>query len=251
MVRGTLPFRWRNLILPDGAMELILNLGDPQKLCHSPTTGAHTIFKRSWISGERFAPIVVEETGFIHLIGIRFKPGGAHPFFRLPLSELAGRVVELEAVWGAESEDLREQLAAAADDQAVFTRLEQWLRQKLAGREIPNRSVAFALDRIKNGGPGVRIGEIVEATGISHKQLLREFDRRVGLPPKLFARIHAFQDAITWIGHKPAVDWADVAAACGYYDQAHFIHEFRAFTGLTPSAYMGRRGPFLNYLTVD
>ena len=62
-MRGYLPTRWRNMILPDGAMELMINLGDPQKLCALDNPAKHTIFRRSWISGERTAPIVIEETG--------------------------------------------------------------------------------------------------------------------------------------------------------------------------------------------
>src|ERR1700720_4716415 len=76
LVRGKLPTRWRNMIFPDGAMEMILNLGDPQKLCDRANPTKHTIFKRSWISGERVEPIVVEEAGAINLVGVRFKPGG-------------------------------------------------------------------------------------------------------------------------------------------------------------------------------
>jgi AraC-like DNA-binding protein len=67
----------------------------------------------------------------------------------------------------------------------------------------------------------------------------------------MFARLWAFQRAIAWIGHKTTIDWADTAAVCGYYDQAHFIHEFRAFSGLAPTSYLSQRGPYLNYLTVE
>ena len=62
MVRGYLPTRWRNMILPDGAMELMINLGDPQKLCARDNPAKHTIFRESWISGERTTPIVKSAT---------------------------------------------------------------------------------------------------------------------------------------------------------------------------------------------
>jgi AraC-like DNA-binding protein len=114
-----------------------------------------------------------------------------------------------------------------------------------------NRSVAFALKELAHGGGSPRIGRIVEQTGISHKHLIREFDRWVGLTPKLLARLQAFQAVVAWIGFKPSVDWADAAVACGYFDQAHFIREFRSFSGLTPGAYLLRRSPFLNYLEVQ
>jgi AraC-like DNA-binding protein len=84
--------------------------------------------------------------------------------------------------------------------------------------------------------------------GISHKHLLREFDRCVGLRPKVFARLCAFQRVIQSVGRKLEIDWAGTAALCGYYDQAHLIREFRSFSGLTPANYLIKRGPFLNYL---
>jgi AraC-like DNA-binding protein len=67
----------------------------------------------------------------------------------------------------------------------------------------------------------------------------------------LFARLCAFQRLIRSVGQKTEVDWAGTAATCGYHDQAHLIHEFRAFSGLTPTAYLMKRGPFLNYLEVE
>ncbi len=222
-----------------------------KKLCDPRDFKRHTSFKRSWISGERDAPIVIEETGVIHLVGVRFKPGGAYPFFRFPISEFTARVVELDSVWGGEIDRLRQQLADAAQPAAVFAHLEGWLSRRLTGQAEPCRPVAFALDRIRIGGEDARIGRIVEQTGISHKHLVREFDRHVGLSPKTFARVCAFQSAVKHIGFKPSVDWADTAAACGYFDQAHFIREFRSFTGMTPAVYLNRRGPFLNYVTVD
>jgi len=251
LVRGKLPTRWRNMIFPDGAMEMIFNLGDPQKLCDRANPGKHTIFKRSWVSGERVEPIVVEEAGAINLVGVRFRPGGAYPFFRFPISELTGQVVELDAVLGSAISRLREKLADVSNPGHVFARLEQWLQQQLVLQTPSSRPVAFALAQIRLGGEDARIARIVEMTGISHKHLVREFDRWVGLSPKMLARVCAFQASIAWIGFKPKVDWADAAADCGYCDQAHFIHEFRAFTGLTPAAYLAKRGPFLNYVTIE
>ena len=80
MARGYLPTRWRNLILPDGAMELIINLGDPQALCALDEPERRTIFRRSWISGERIEPILVDELGHVHLLGVRLRAGGGWPF---------------------------------------------------------------------------------------------------------------------------------------------------------------------------
>jgi AraC-like DNA-binding protein len=251
MVRGSLPARWRNMILPDGAMELIINLGDPQKLCARNDLTKQTVFRHSWISGERIAPIAIDEIGYVHLIGVRLRAGGAWPFLGIPLCEFTDQVLELETIFGREIEDLRDQLSEAPDDDSRFDLLESWLVHRARSRTRPTRSVSHALRVIESGLDAARIGKIADTIGISHKHLLREFDRCVGLTPKVFARLCAFQRVIRFVGQKAEVDWASTAVTCGYYDQAHLIHEFRAFSGLTPANYLTKRGPFLNYLEIE
>jgi AraC-like DNA-binding protein len=146
---------------------------------------------------------------------------------------------------------LREKMGEVSDDDERFQLLESWLLGRMRAGTPPTPAVRYAVHAIRMASRNPRIGQLADEIGLSHKHLLREFDRCVGLTPKTFARLCAFQRAIGWIGHKSAVDWADTATACGYYDQAHFIHEFRAFSGLTPSHYLSRRGPYLNYVTVE
>ena len=217
MARGFLPRRWRNLILPDGAMELIINLGDPQTLCARNHPGKRTLFRRSWISG-------------------------------MPLCEFSEQVIELDAVFGPQINELRDRLGEKTTADAGFDLLEEWLRAQQ--RTPPTRAVGYALRAIENGADSVRIGRMAAEIGISHKHLLREFDRCVGLTPKIFSRLCSFQRVIQSVGHRPEVEWADTARKCGYYDQAHLIREFRAFSGFTPASYLVKRGPFLNYLEV-
>jgi AraC-like DNA-binding protein len=248
LARGYLAAPWRNMLLPDGAMELIINLGDPQKLCQLNNPTKHVLFRQSWISGERTAPIVIDESGYVHLIGVRLRAGGGWPFLGIPLCEFTDRVVELDSVLGHEIGDLRDRLGEAPDDAARFDLLESWLVQRLRARTQPTRSVSHALRVIRYDSSAARIGRIAAEIGISHKHLLREFDRCVGLTPKLFARLCAFQRVIHFVGQMTDVDWSETAVACGYYDQAHLIREFRAFSGLTPGSYLIKRGPFLNYL---
>src|SRR6266850_5505180 len=177
MARGHLSGRWRNMILPDGAIELIINLGDPQKLCAPDDPARYTAFSRSWISGERTEPIVIDETGYVNLVGVRLRAGGAWPFLGIPLQEFTDQVVELEAILGPEIRALRDRLGEAADDDGRFDLLESWLGQRARNRTQPTRSVSYALRVIHGGLDAVRIGRIADTIGISHKHLLREFDR--------------------------------------------------------------------------
>lgn len=251
LARGHLPARWRNMILPDGAMELIFNLGDPQKLCARNNFARHTIFRESWLSGERTQPIVVDEAGYVDLIGVRLRAGGAWLFLGIPAREFTDQVTELSSFLGREAGDLRQRLSDAPDDNGRFDALESWLLQRARNRTPPTPSVTHALRLIRQNPDGARIGRMAGEIGISHKHLLREFDRCVGLTPKLFSRVCAFQRVIQSVGQRSAVDWAATAARCGYYDQAHLIREFRAFSGFTPGEYLTRRGPFLNYIDLD
>src|SRR6266513_988747 len=132
MARGFLPARWRNMILPDGAMELIINMREPQRL-RAPDNSA-TVFRHSWISGERLSPIVIDEIGYVHLIGVRLRAGGAWPFLGIPLREFTDQVLELEAIVGREIENLRDQLSEAPDDDSRFDQLETWLISRARSR---------------------------------------------------------------------------------------------------------------------
>ena len=250
MVRGLLPGSWRNLILPDGAMELIFNLGDPQRLCATDDWAGHTVFRQSWLSGQRTAPIVIDEAGKVDLVGVRFRAGGAWPFIGMPLREFSEQVVELESILGREISELRERLGEAGSSDTRFDLVEGWLLRRFHERTPPTRAVRHAIGVIQQGGEVTRIGRVADEIGISHKHLLREFDRCVGLKPKALARVCAFQRVISAVAQRQEVNWAETAATCGYYDQAHLIREFRSFSGLTPLNYMAKRGPFLNYLEV-
>ena len=86
--------------------------------------------------------------------------------------------------------------------------------------------------------------------GLSPRRFIEVFKDEVGLRPKVFCRVRRFQRVLASIHRQESVEWADVAVACGYYDQAHFIHDFRAFSGINPTAYLERRGRHRNHVAM-
>ena len=96
-----------------------------------------------------------------------------------------------------------------------------------------------SLSIITNGARTV--GDVVQGIGISSRRFWELFRNEVGLSPKAFCRIRRFNAVLTHIERLTTVDWLDVALSCGYFDQAHFNHDFRAFAGLSPSAYLRDR----------
>lgn len=248
LVRGRVPQPSRHLLLPDGALVVIFNLGEPQRLCERADVRRHTIFRASWVAGQQPHPIVIEQAGDYDLLGIRFRPGGAFPLFRSGVAELTGRVIELEDIWGAQARAVRQQLGDARGDRARLRCLEGWLDRRLRAEVAPDSRVAHAAALLQQGGTGV--GRVAEAVNLSPKHLVHQFSRQVGLAPKHFGRIQRLQRTLGLVGLRPAVNWSELAPAAGYFDQAHLINEFRDLAGLTPAEFLARRSPYPGYLNV-
>lgn len=251
----------RERIFPDGAIELIFNLGSPQKLLHNDNPHRFTHYKKSWISGERKSFITVDITPDYYGIGIRFRPGGAFPFLKIPLSELTDQVVEMDSIWGNWINEVRDQLGEAATPSLKFKILEDILLKKANGALERPPIIDAALTRLLNLEDGLSIKTLASDLGVSQKHLIRLFDRVVGLTPKMLARILKFQKVLQCVeqsassnenlsrnGASRRVHWTQIAYECGYYDQAHMIRDFQNFTGMTPTAYFAQRSPYLNYV---
>ena len=235
----------RERVLPDGTFELIIDLRDEPRRTFNRTSGAETLFRGSWISGAHSEYIVIDALPASSMIGAHFKPGGAPAILGLPADELRDRVVELEAIWDASAAELREQLLIARGAQAKFAVLERALTKRLAsypGDRAQTQRVLWARDRLVASGGPLRVRDVVDELGMSHKHFIEQFRRQVGLTPKLFCRIRRFQDVLQRVATEQPLDWADVAAECGYFDQAHFVRDFRAFSGLTPMSYISTGG---------
>lgn len=247
---GYNPEHTKDKLLPDGAIELLIDLTDePKKLYKDEQSDEYTTFKKSWISGERTSYIVIQAQ-HLSMMVVRFRPGGAYPFCNFPVSELNNSVVELDGVWGNDVHALRDQVLATPSISAKFKIVEEFLLRKASGQLNNDISVQYALHQLISVPHLWAIKDLAGKIGISQKHLISLFDRKVGLQPKMFARISKFQKVIQLIEKQQKVAWASVALECGYYDQAHFIKEFQTFSGINPSSYLTDRGEYINYLPV-
>jgi len=242
----------REKILPDGAIELIVDLDSwPKKIFDDEiTTDRYRTVKRAWISGERTRYIVIG-TDNTHLIGIRFKPGGAYPFFGFPISELSEYVTELDLIWGRLVYDIRDQLLEIDSPEEKLLCFESFLLDQVKRSLVPNRAIAFAVHQLQYSPQFLAIRDLAAQIGITQKHLITQFEKVVGLRPKSFARVAKFNKVLSIIEQQKQVEWTSIAYECGYYDQAHFIKEFHTFSGLNPSAYLTRRGDYLGYIPLD
>ena len=237
-------------LLPTGTIELVINLHEDEVRTYDPdnTDICHRT-PGSVVIGAHSRYFVLDTSEQSNVIGIHFKPGGAFPFLKPPVGEFRDMHVALDAVWGAGGgAALREQLLQVPTPEDKFAVLESTLLSRISHYPEPHAAVAHAV-KCFDGAPQVQtITSLTERIGLSPKRFIQLFTEQVGLTPKLYCRVQRFQRVVQSVWQQRQVDWAGVAADCGYYDQAHFIRDFRAFSGLNPSAYLSLRGEFLNHV---
>jgi AraC-like DNA-binding protein len=226
----------RERVLPTGTLELVIDLRDG--VGGAVICGAHS------------QSFVLDTARQVAVLGVHFKPGGAFPFLRPPAGELHDAHVPLDALWGPRAAELRERVLEAPTPAAKFRALERALRTQAVRPLARHPAVAFALEEFRRR-PARPVAAVVEQTGLSSRRFVEAFTDEVGLTPKLFCRVRRFQEVLRHVGQCRQIEWARVALACGYYDQAHFIHDFRAFSGFSPTDYLARRGEHLNHVPLD
>ncbi len=200
------------------------------------------------ISGAHSQFSLIDATGQSSMMGVHFKPGGAFPFLPLPAAELHNEVVDLDILWGAVAIDLREQLLEARTPESRFHILEQFLLARLAPSRTGHSAVPLALKALQNASHLPTIATVTEQIGISQTRFIQVFRETVGLTPKQFSRIQRFQEVLRLLERGEPGHWAEIALDCGYFDQAHFNHDFQEFAGLAPGAYFSLRGEHRNHI---
>lgn len=234
-------------ILPTGTMEIVINLKDDVTRMYDPRDPSKCLsYRGAAMVGVMTEYAVIDTDEQMHVVGIHFAPGGGFPFFPLPMGELKDVHLSLEDLWGTSANTLRERLLAAKTADERFDLLEAALCERMLAFERPP-SVAFALQEMHQRKTQ-SIAELVDKIGISSRRFIQLFSDHVGLTPKLFCRILRFQQVVQGIGGKGDVELSDIALECGYFDQAHFIHDFKAFSGISPTEYLANRTVHLNHV---
>ena len=207
-------------------------------------------------------------------MGVQFAPGGAFPFFRMPMSELEDASFDMRDLWGEETGWVRERVLAASTPRAMLEVLAACLEERLgitARGADPKTGAATCsqagsghaafghIDRLHPAvvyiareldicdGPG-RVQRVTEKIGMSQRRVAQLFHEQVGVSPKTFHRVRRFQHTLTRLRGVRQVNWADLAVECGYYDQAHLSHDFRQIAGMTPGAYLAAATEHLNHV---
>jgi AraC-like DNA-binding protein len=249
----------RERVLPTGRVQIIINLGrDFLHDCSTDVPDHRTA--PSLIVGGRSVYEIVDSSDMTDLIGVSFAPGGFGAFVHDASDLFSNRSVPLEDACSAEGRQLRERLIEAGSVNARFACLEQFLCERLAAsdrsslarmRVSRQGAVEFALGRFRRAPSMTTVSEVAGGIGWSERRFSQVFREEVGLAPKVWCRIQRFQRAVRMMHAGRDVPWSELSLDCGFYDQAHFSNEFRAFSGVNPTAYSAQRTIWANHIRVD
>jgi methylphosphotriester-DNA--protein-cysteine methyltransferase len=238
--------------MPSGTPGIIFNLRDDAlRLYDFNDMDRCATYGLAMLSGARTRPFVIDHQQQDRVFGIQFHSAGAFPFFRVPSSEMENQSVPLDLLWGGRAGELRERLLAAKSVEVMFAEAESAMLAQVARPLSLHRAVHFALRRFCRVPRVDTVGSVTDEIGLSPRRFIEVFREQVGLTPKAFCRVRRFQYVLQSIHGVREVDWAQVALDSGYYDQAHFIHDFREFSSLTPTQYWINRTQHINHVSIQ
>lgn len=236
----------RHLGLPSASLTLVISLGEPTQLLGMPDSAQPPARLQALVGGLHTRPAVIGYEHSLYGVQIDLTPRGARSLLGLPAAELAGVVVDLEDVLGAQASELVEALALASSWPARFALLQRVLSRRIDSLGAVGDPIAGAWREICASGGCARIADVAGAVGFSRRQLDVRFAAEYGLTPKQLARVVRFERSHRLLRCAPQSGLAVVAAACGYYDQPHMVREWRSLAGCAPSRWLaGEELPFV------
>lgn len=231
-------------VIPTGSVSLIFHRAD---MMMSRTEGR--LQPRAFVSGVSTGFSDLRATGVLDMFVVVFRPPGSGAFLNAPVGEFRNMNVSVEDTGDSELMALSEMIMEARSDESAVAMVERFLVSRLHGHdEYTHRRIGMALQAINND-PDANVGVVAGIACLSAKQFNRVFSAQVGVRPKEFMRIVRFQRALYILQSGQPVNFAQLAAGCGYYDQAHMIREFREFSGYTPLEYISACTPYSDYFS--
>src|SRR5262245_55014435 len=231
-------------ILPDGRSELIVHFGDPFERVDDE--GGADRQPPLIFAGQLTRRLVLQPTGRVAVLGVRFRPDGASAYLRSSMRELVGLTIDVA--------DAAPELARTAlhvrETAGTLDRAAPIMQAKLAAvaQHAIDPRVAHAVEAVERTGGLLAIDGLARSMGTTRRHLERLFLDRVGISPKRLARLTRFQRAVRLLEHgESGPRGTETAHSCGYADQAHFVRDFRELAGCTPTAHLMSRAELTGF----
>ena len=229
---------------PSGLATLVINLGEALRVEHP--TGTHTAYRagHGFYSGLSRVYAVTETDRSQIGAQVMLTPLGARRLLGFPLEEVGDRMIDAVDLFGPTGREMIERLQEANSQSRQLEILEREMERRLLLPHAPvARDLVWALRRLRTSGGRIKVAALAGEIGCSRKHLTMRFKKEFGLAPKPFARVLRFDRALRLLANDGIANWAELADACGYADQAHLSRDFRACVGSPPEAFLRLRLP--------
>lgn len=229
----------KQTIVPDGCMEMIFHHGD---LYRQYTGKGNSIIQpRCFVIGQLTKTFEIEPTGETAIFSVRFHPDGFLPFATIPIKEMENTAVTLEKLFGEDGKEIEQKILNASSTSERIKFIESFLLKRLMNAETIDRIVKSTVETILTANGQLTIDELSKQMNVNRRQLERKFSSVIGLSPKQLSKTIRLQATLKMLTNKKITSLTDLAYEGEYYDQAHFIKDFKKFTGTTPKEFYGNR----------
>ncbi|MDR2238115.1 MAG: helix-turn-helix domain-containing protein [Chryseobacterium sp.] len=223
-------------IVPDGCMEMIFHYGDLYK--QYMDDGSPILQPRSCVFGQLTRPLIIEPTGTTGIFSVRFHHEGFIPFASIPIKEMDDKAVSLERLFGQEGTDLEKKILDSPSTEEKINSIETFLRKKLNPQTI-DRMIQSTVETLLTMNGQISVDELSRQNNINRRQLERKFSSAIGMSPKQLSKTIRLQKTLKLLLNREFSSLTSLAHEADFYDQAHFIKDFKEFTGLTPKEFYG------------
>ncbi|HOX81839.1 MAG TPA: helix-turn-helix domain-containing protein [Chryseolinea sp.] len=237
----------RQRIVPDGCLEMIFILGDNIKRIVSEDE--FIIQERAMVVGQITEPFLIEPTGYVNVFATRFYPYGFAYFIAEPIKNLTNKETSIELLFGEEiAKELQQKIVHASSTEERIEIMETFLLSNLRNEATIDNIVKTTIDALLSSKGNAPIGTISENDLAKRRQLERRFLKQIGLSPKQLGKVIRMQTALKLLLNQKTESLTEIAYESEYYDQAHFIKDFKEFTGTNPGEFIDNKNMVLSSL---
>jgi AraC-like DNA-binding protein len=227
----------RQLILPDGCIDICFILGDDIKRYTSETE--FIIQPRNMLLGQITEQFYIEPTGQVNSFSVRFYPYSFANLIDTSLNGFANKETPLSELFGIEKANLLSQdIIQAKSTKERIKIFENFLLEKLNDKSTIDQIVKSTVDTMLSAKGSLSLNEILKDTASKRRQLERNFAKQIGISPKQLSKAIRLQATLKLLLNQSTESLTDIAYESEYYDQAHFIKDFKEFTGVTPKEFL-------------
>jgi AraC-like DNA-binding protein len=220
-------------IIPDGYPELIFHYKLPYK---ANISGSWFSQEKFLVAGQIKNHFYLENTGEIGMFGIKLQPWILRSYFDVDMSLITDKVIPLNHINISQIEEIKNIALTDFSFESKVEKIEELFTNIIKSKTCELSKGQNATELIINFKGEISIQDVLDKVEISERSLERYFKKHIGLSPKFYSRIIRFSNIFKLVQTKD-FNWSDITYLAGYYDQSHFIKNFKEFTGEEPSKY--------------